>query len=191
MNMFETDESHLVTKYGIGRPPKPDNPHVDAVLAVERAAGRAALAGGNTSWLFDPALNEKMWERANEAIREMWRQHGDFMAGVWDSGVFLYYPGQSEFHAHGNDIERFAYLLGYANQNGCDIKLAPGGCGDSTVFLPLERGQFLVVFEICTACDEWARHTAETNFRVSVLEAQAKLPPGARIDPGSPVPPRP
>jgi hypothetical protein len=38
-----------------------------------------------------------------------------------------------------------------------------------------------VVFEICGACDEWAGQTAQTNYIVSEMEAQAKLPPGARI----------
>lgn len=185
------DEARIQEKYGIGLPPRSDNSTVTAILAAERTVARAGGGAGDMSWLFDPALNRQMWERANDAIREMWRQHGEFMAGVWDSAVFLYYPGQSEFRAYGNDIERFAYMLGYASQNGCDIKLASGGCSEGTVFLPLEGGQFLVVFEICEACDAWARRIAETNFRVNVMEAQAKLPPGARIDPGSPVPSRP
>ena len=105
--------------------------------------------------------------------------------------MFLYYPGQNDFRAYDSDIERYAYLLSYAAQNGCDIRLAPGGCSKGTVFLPLQRGQFIVVFEVCAACEAWAWETAETNFRFNVMAAQDKLPPGAVIDPLSPVPPRP
>jgi hypothetical protein len=181
----------LIARYGIDRPAmNPQlNTTVTAILAAERIT--SGTHGPENTPLFDPVWSSAMWERANEAIREMSSQHGDFMAGVWDSAVFLYYPGRSEFRAYGNDIERFTYMLGYASQNNCDIKLAPGGCSEGTAFLPLGRGQFIVVFEICEVCDAWARRTAETNFRVKVMEAQAGLPPGATIDPGSPVPPRP
>lgn len=65
------------------------------------------------------------------------------------------------------------------------------GCAGHAMYLPLERGQFLVVFRICRACDAWARETAEVRFRSNVLGAQVHLPPGAVIDPGSPVPPIP
>lgn len=53
------------------------------------------------------------------------------------------------------------------------------------------RGQFVLTWRCCITCERLAGQMAETNFRISVMEAQAKLPPGAVIDPLSPVAPRP
>ena len=96
-----------------------------------------------------------------------------------DTDVFLYYPGTQDFYVYGSSPVRFAYMLTFAWPERCDIKMAPGGRNGVEVFLPLQRGQFILVFGICEACDVWARQTAETNFRASLIEAQAALPPGA------------
>jgi hypothetical protein len=192
MGTNEFDEDRVMARFpAIGQPPQPDNPIVTATLAAERTAARAVRFSGDTSWLFDHAYNRDMWELANKTIQDMHGRFGDFMTGVWGEAVFLYYPGAEDFRAYGSDIERYAYVLAYAGQNGCGIRMAPGRCGEGTVFLPLQRGPFIVVFEACDACDAWARATAETNYKFGVLAAQAGLPPGARIDTGSPVPPRP
>ena len=63
--------------------------------------------------------------------------------------------------------------------------------GGTTRLMPLRRGQFLLLFRCCRVCEGLAGKIADTNFKISIMEAQAKLPPGAVIDPGSPVPPRP
>jgi hypothetical protein len=72
-------------------------------------------------------------------------------------------------------IERFGYLLTCRWHDGCDVRLAPGGCSEGTVFLPLQRGQFLIVFEICGSCDEWAGQTAQDNYIVSEMEARGRV----------------
>jgi hypothetical protein len=177
------DRDALIAKYGIDRPPQADNSTVTAILAAQRTVARAVRFTGDTSWLFDHAYNRDMWELASKTIQDMHGRFGDFMTGVWGEAVFLYYPGTEDFHAYDSDIERYAYVLAYVGQNGCDIRLAPGGCSKGTVFLPLQRGPFIVVFEACDACDAWARETAETNFKFGVMAAQTDLPPGARIDP--------
>ena len=62
-------------------------------------------------------------------------------------------------------------MLSYTGQNGCDIRLAPGACTKGTVFLPHARGQFLLVYEICGACEAWARETTEMNYKLSAMAA--------------------
>jgi len=131
-----------------------------------------------------------MWELAEKTMRNMHIRFAKHIDKAADTDVFLYYPGTHDFYVYSRNIERFAYMLTFAWPEGCDIKIAPGGCSGVEIFLPLQRGQFILVFGICEACDVWVRGTAETNFRASVMEAQEQLPPGAYIDPGSPVPPR-
>lgn len=190
-NIFSDDQSHLINKYGINNPPQMNNAFDKAIQAAEATMARAARVTGDTGWLFDHVCNPAMSMLANETIERMHRQYGDFLAGIWDSAVFLYYAGNRDLRAYGSDIERFAYLMSYAGRNGCDIRLAPGGCTKGqTALLPLQRGQFLIVFEACAFCENWAWETAEMNFKASVLAAQDDLPPGAVIDPRSPVAPR-
>lgn len=49
--------------------------------------------------------------------------------------------------------------------------------------------QFLLLFRCCRVCEDLAGQIADTNFRISFLEAQANLVPGARIQPNPDVPP--
>jgi hypothetical protein len=68
---------------------------------------------------------------------------------------------------------------------------APVFSGGTTRLMPVHRGQFILLWRVCRACEAQARETAERNFRFNIMAAQAELPPGARIDPRSPVPLRP
>jgi hypothetical protein len=137
-----------------------------------------------------------MWELAHRTMGEMHRRFGDRIEAAADSDTFLYYPCIPELYVYNDGMERFAYMITTrvplphaVGERGCDIRLAPNGCSGRVVYLPREHGPFIVVYGICRACDAWARETAETNFKLSVLAAQADLPPGARIDRGSPLPP--
>jgi hypothetical protein len=47
------------------------------------------------------------------------------------------------------------------------------------------------VLVFCDNCRARIEQTVHDNMICSVMEAQAKLPPGAHVDPGSPVPPNP
>jgi len=60
--------------------------------------------------------------------------------------------------------------------------------GGTTRQMTLRRGQFLLLFRCCRVCEDLVGQFADNNFKISVMEAQAKLPRGATIDPGSPVP---
>ena len=53
-----------------------------------------------------------------------------------------------------------------------------------TKLLPIACGRVVLMFEICRACEFVADDTAFYGVRSAVLDAQAKLPPGAVIDPG-------
>lgn len=181
------DRQDLIDKYGIDNPPQPDNSIDKSIQEVEATMRRRQA--GDTSWLFDPIWSPAMWELANETIRDMRTKFAHYITTSAETDVFLYYPGTQDFYAYSRGIQRFAYMITFAWPVACDIKMAPGGCMGQEVFLPLQRGQFILVFGICDACDLWARDTAENNFKASVMEAQADLPPGAYIDPGSPVAP--
>lgn len=185
----ETRE-YLTDKYGIDNSPQA-NYIDDSIQEVEATMARAVGRSGDTSWLFDPICAPAMWELAEKTMGKMRVRFAKHIDRAADTDVFLYYPGTQNFYTYSRNVQRFAYMLTFAWPEGCDINLAPGGCDGVAVFLPLMRGQFIVVFGICEACDAWAREIAETNFKTSVMDAQATLPPGAYIDPGSPVPPRP
>jgi hypothetical protein len=57
--------------------------------------------------------------------------------------------------------------------------------------LPIACGRVVLMFDICTSCEFKLPDTVFYNLQASVMEAQAKLPPGAVIDPLSPVRPAP
>ncbi|PQM52507.1 hypothetical protein C5U48_09390 [Mycolicibacter virginiensis] len=59
----------LIDKYGIDRPPNPDNPIVAAILDAERITER--VHGRDNGALFDPVWCPAMWERANAAMGEL------------------------------------------------------------------------------------------------------------------------
>jgi hypothetical protein len=182
------DSQQLTSKYGIDQPPQTDNDIDKSIQEVEATMARAGGRTGDTAWLFDPNCAPAMSEFANKTMQDMRTRFGRHIAKAADTDVFLYYPGTNDFYVYPNNIQRFAYMLTFCWPVGCDIEMAPGGCSGVELFLPLQRGQFIVVFGICAVCDAWARVTAEVNFRTSLMEAQDKLPPGAYIDPGSPVP---
>jgi hypothetical protein len=190
-------DAELIAKYGMNEPPQPDHPIIGATQVVERTRALVTRETGDTAWLFDPRWNPKMWKLANRTMRDMRKQFGDRVESAADSDTFLYYPCIPNLYVYDDAMERFSYMIttrvplpNAVGQRGCDVQLAPAGCCGRAVYLPLERGQFIVVFSICKACDAWARQTAENNFKFAVISAQAQLPPGARIDPGSPLPPR-
>lgn len=190
------NDQELMEKYGMNNPPDPDNANVGAIQVVERTRAFVTLDKDDTAWRFDPRWNPAMWELVNRTMAGMRQRFGDRIQAAADSDTFLYYPCIPELYVYEDGMERFSYMITTrvplphaVGQRGCDIQLAPSGCEGQAVYLPLERGQFLVVFSICRACESFAGDAAENNFKFRVLAAQAQLPPGATIDPGSPVPP--
>jgi hypothetical protein len=72
----------------------------------------------------------------------------------------------------------------------CNVQISKH-CNGATRLLAVHRGKYALLFRCCVMCEDLAAAMADTNFRVSLLEVQAKLPDGAVIDPMSPVPPKP
>jgi hypothetical protein len=166
----------VIAKYGIDQPPQADNPIVESVLDIERTIGRATRKGGDNSWLFDPIWNPAMHDLADRVMGDVRSWFGLRIAEARDGAAFLYYPSEpKKLHVYRSGIERFSHLLSSCWHDGCDIRLAPGGCSEGTFFLPLQRGQFLIIFEMCAACDEWAGQTAQDNFIVSEMQARGRV----------------
>jgi hypothetical protein len=176
MSINEIDRDRVIAKYGIDQPPQADNPIVESVLDIERTIARITRKAGDNSWMFDPIWNPTMHELADRVMGEVRSRFGSRIAKAPDGAAFLYYPGEpNRFRVFSRGIERFSYLLTCRWHDGCDIGLAPGGCSEGTVFLPLQRGQFLIVFEICGSCDECAGQTAQDNYILSEMEARGRV----------------
>jgi len=181
------NDRELTEKYAMSNPPDPDHPIIGATQVVERTSRLVTRETGDTAYLFDPAWSPDMWRLAQRTLHEMHQHFGDRIQAAEDGDTFLYYPCLPDLYVYPDAMERFSYMITTrvplphaVGERGCDVQLAPGGCSGQAVYLPHEHGPFVVVFAACRACDAWARETAETNFKL-----------GARIDPGSPVPPTP
>lgn len=192
------NDQELMEKYGIGQRPRLDNPTDRTIQVVERTRALVTLDKDDTAWLFDPSWSPDMWMLAQRTMQDMREQFGDRIDAAVDSDTFLYYPCIPNLYVYEDAMERFSYMITTrvpmphaVGERGCDVHLAHEGCSGRAVYLPHVHGPFLVVFSICQSCDAWARETAETNFKLGVISAQVSLPHGARIDPGSPVPPTP
>jgi hypothetical protein len=115
------------------------------------------------------------------------------------SGVaLLKWPHDRRIFVCRNNPDRLAaYMRAIGTWSGCDVQLDHNDCQSLTFNdwptrqLPIACGRVVIVFEICTVCEFLVCDAVYFNTRASVIEAQAALPPGAYIDPGSPVPPRP
>lgn len=199
MTISEFERARILAKFPvIGQPPIPDHPIIGTTHVVERTSSLVTRETGDTGYLFDPLWSPKMWRLVQRAMQKMHRDFGERIAAAADSDTFLYYPCIPNLYVYDDAMERFSYMITTrvplphaVGERGCDVQLAPEGCSGQAVYLPHEHAPFIVVFSICAACDTWARETAKTNFKLGVISAQVQLPPGARIDPGSPVPPTP
>src|SRR5262245_44479523 len=153
MSTNEFDREALNAKYGMDRRPQADNPIVSAMQVVERTRALVTRETDDTAWLFDPVWSPDMWEIANRTMRDMREQFGDRIEAAADSDTFLYYPCIPNLYVYDDDMERFSYMIttrvplpNAVGQRGCDVRLAPDGCRGRAVYMPLERGQFIVVF---------------------------------------------
>lgn len=190
------NETELRAKYGMDEPPQLDHSINHATQVVERTRALVTRETGDIAYLFDPALSPQMWQLAQRTMRDMRRLFSDEIEAAAETDTFLYYPCVPNLYVYEDAMERFSYMITTrvplphaTGERGCDVRLAPEGCAGQAVYLPHEHAPFIVVFSICRACDAWARETAEVRFRSNVIGAQVHLPHGARVDPGSPIPP--
>lgn len=63
--------------------------------------------------------------------------------------------------------------------------------GGTTRLIQVHRGQFVLLFRCCTACEERAGVIADNNYKTHVIDARVDLPRGAVIDSGSAATPTP
>lgn len=192
------------------------NTTVQATDRGEQITDRTWAIWGDNSVLWDPVWSPEMHARAEAVMGELRAaiaageltpdtndedygdaEHAVMLVSVVGSGHIT--ASRQRWRDHPNRRQHpadywagmYQLLVGTHNDfwsAGCNVNIAED-CGGSTVLMPCLRGQFLLIFECCGHCHRKARETAETNFRFSVMAVQADLPPGAHIDPGSPVPP--
>jgi len=193
---MNADDLTLRAKYGMDRPVDRNHPIIGTTQVIERTSGLVTRETGDTGWLFDPCWSPAMWQLDKRTVRDMRQRFAERIEAAPESATFLYYPCIPELYVYSDGMERFSYMITTrvpmphaVGERGCDIRLAPNGCDGRAVYLPREHAPFITVYSVCRACDVWARQTAEIRFRSNVIGAQVNLPPGATIDPGSPIPP--
>lgn len=106
-----------------------------------------------------------------------------------------YFSNMLQFFAEIDDYHRYSSVTDHELR--CTVNVAehctaetPRFSGGTTRLMCLHRGQFILLWRVCRACEATAGETADDAYITNLLAAQAELPPGAVIDPGSPVPPR-
>jgi hypothetical protein len=183
-------------------------PIVNAVLDGEQIVASVCRRGYDNGPWFDPLLSPTMHELANRTMRDLRtgmaegrieRDPDDDRANVPDDPdddrvFFVHFVGSTRVGVCRAEAEYFASMLkmmAWAHpmwDTECNIKIADN-CDGPTAWVPLLRGQFLLIFEGCQACHERAGRLADDGNLVSEMKARAKLPPGAHIQPNPPVPP--
>jgi hypothetical protein len=210
---------YLHDKHSAIKNERPMNPALNAVVEGMLRAGQVlAMASeddgtDNSPWirfydgthLFDPALNPALHEIADKYMAQLHTRMGlpehDPHAIEYlgednpDTGALIHFVGDNRIFVCRKHPDVFAAFLKRTSdvgtyENTCTVRLSKK-CGGFTSLLPLIRGRFVLFFDACWECRHLTDQIAENRFRTNVLEAQAKLPLGARIDPGSPVPPLP
>lgn len=167
--------------------------------------------------LFDPSRSPEMHRIAAAAHRNMRLgiaagdidcidEHGHVDPNDYDdAAVFVHVVGTNEVRvvpAQVGPLDQYAQefrrtwhkTVREARSNYCQIRKAPmcGGIGDRNVeFWPWRGDPFLLLFMVCPACRDRAIQSAEDGLELMRRDAEDGLPPGAVIDPGSPLPPLP
>ncbi|WP_101950638.1 hypothetical protein [Mycobacterium sp. 3519A] len=106
-------------------------------------------------------------------------------------------PGKAErgVDYHAGLLQLYAQVYDFHSRGDCQIVLADecgvGRVGGLTNMMVASRDPFVFVFRCCESCDLAARELERTRLREALVWAQGHLPPGARIDPRSPVRPVP
>jgi hypothetical protein len=194
------------------------NTTIQGIVKAERI--EAGIAGDEdllNRVLFDPSLCPTLHDMLIRDLDELhaiqcegWyngvrAQYVTFRGETYDphdpqstSGTaLLKWPHDCRIFVCRNNPDRLAAnMLAGGPANNCNVQIAQD-CRNLTFNdwptrpLPIACGRVVLMYEICTSCEFVVSDAVDFNTRASVLEAQAALPEGARIDPGSPVPPRP
>ncbi|MFG1933028.1 hypothetical protein ACGFK1_20650 [Mycobacterium sp. NPDC048908] len=163
--------------------------------------------------LFDPIANPTMHEKLMaelEALHALESEGGGAVYVTYrcdrfdprgvedtDGAALLKWPGDRRIFICRSNADRLAAWMEHQDPDAhCCVCIAED-CQAKTFYdhssrpLPISCGRVVLMFEICMACEFAVTDTAYFNIRASVLDKQADLPPGAVIDPGSPIPPQP
>jgi hypothetical protein len=196
MNLFEADQSHLIKKFpAINNPPQADHPIVNAILDNETIVEKAFIRGAEHQELFMRSkLMAAIAADAHRVLREAMavgnvryvtasRPVGEPVDDPLDdpfNDIKLMHPvGGRQVFVCRNQPDAFRAALFITNlgkTQPCVIGIAED-CGGQTTPLPTQVGTIILVFNCCDACLRAAGGMAEEDFRLSVLEAQDKLPP--------------
>lgn len=162
---MSTNDLALRAKYGMDEPPDPDNPEARMILDAQR--------NDPGNWLLcDPVRSPEMYERISEAYRSL---------------RVIYAPDRTRAHPELYPQDQVLVWRSFWN---CNINVADR-CEGALEDFPVSFGGLVMVFKCCQACKAKAVEKAEMGMNTSEILAQAGLPPGARIDPGSRVRPVP
>lgn len=137
---------------------------IDAVRELEQVVRQTFRpkqfgSGQVCERLFDPTTMPSMYERADAVTH---RLHTDRDIEYVERGADADDPAAlfahfvSEPHnvfAFGNGHQMAAWLRQYAwPRDRCNTRIAPACVDGYTLFLPLQRGRYLVLFEACPPC---------------------------------------
>jgi hypothetical protein len=204
------EREYLKAKYIPDRVMDPElNSTVQTIERAKQLEAKAFARGTDyNQWLFDPSRSPEMHAVAAKAHRDLNLAIacGDIECDdSTDDTILVHFVDSREAYAveRGKSGERFATSLRrhnatqpFCDDYRCNIQIADecaandgSDCaGGSTMLLPLRYGGVLLVFECCGACHRVARETAETNYKIGVMEAHqraaaAPLPVWARRAP--------
>ena len=171
----------LTAKYGIDNSPQPSNAIVNAIYAgdslVASALGAHELQVDPlliSAVITDPSLSPKMHTLVQEMMRDLHATAAEKQIDLSERQVWV--------------CQRPAIASG---ARMCDVKAAQDCARAGSHLLPIAQGAFVLVLVSCDPCRARLEQTVHDNMILSQLEAQAQLPPGAHIDPRSPIPPAP
>lgn len=163
------DVNKLIAKYGMDNPPDPNNPEAEAVLAGER--------NDADNWLLcDPVRSPELYEIIAGAYHNLRKLQPERAREL----------GEPEPFAPDSTSNVWEYV---GDEGRCCINIA-NFCNGLVTDLPISFCGLTMVFKCCSKCRAKIAEDTEIGMAISAMEAQSELPPGARIDPGSPVPPR-
>lgn len=171
--------------------------HVAAVRETARAAAATWPgfgSGRDCGHLFDPTLMPHMAIRADAVMHRL--QTSPDLAHIdhrppdalpydpdnpaMQAALFVHFVGEpTVLHVFrdGEAIRRWLWgqwPTGHCNINVCDVPPCPGT--DLGTFIPVVRGQYLVLFEACPTCRRALHRTFDANYAAAVEAAWANPP---------------
>lgn len=197
-NLTPDRRAMLTAKYGLDRPRPMDpalNMTVQAILDGEQIVHKLYGDDLDVTVLFDPVLSPLLHAKADAIMRDVRAAVASGQAQYVMPGREAYDLEDSEtrevFLSFGdiricvcrNKVDYFVAMLEhYASRpwqccvfnivDDCHSSLKPeDGIDQTTKFLPLTRGQFVLLLDICRPCYAKAKQIVETNALLNQIDA--------------------